>query len=155
MNFQVNKTKKSVKLFLSDRSPMTGSFFLSDNCEWHHGAERITDIMMGNDHFLPFESDDGLLWIIQKNQIVKVVVDKEFELEIIRSYGIEEIHGKGVIVSLTGGIEEQGLLLVEPREGASRVMDEINRGKGFISVISGESIHIIGLPFVVMLRELT
>lgn len=153
MSFRINKSKKPVTLFLAGRSPMTGHFFLSDYSERHHGAERVMDLLSGDDTFVPFESEDGRFWMVQKVNIMKVIVDAGFELEIIRSYGEDAMISKTVTVNMNDGHEEHGVLLIEPREGASRVIDEINRGKGFFSLVVGDRVHVLGLPFVVTLRE--
>jgi hypothetical protein len=152
--FRINKTKKDVELHLAGSAePVSGSVFLNTSSQAHHGAERILDLLSGTDLFVPFLTQAGQMWIVQKNAIRKIIVDSAFELEILRSYGDESILLKQVSVRMITGETVEGEIVIERKEGASRVLDEVNRKPGFLLLQNGDLTSLIGLRFVASILE--
>lgn len=63
---KIPKTKATVTVKLNDGEMFDGHFFLS-------GDERVTDLLNGEKQYLPFETMNGMIFVINKVMISRVI----------------------------------------------------------------------------------
>jgi hypothetical protein len=63
---KIPKSKATVTLKLTDGEMFEGHFFLS-------GDERVTDLLNGKAQYLPFETLNGAIFVINKVMIARVI----------------------------------------------------------------------------------
>ncbi len=150
--FLIKKTKREVVLHVAGHKPIKGNVFLSEVTTAHHGAERVLDVLAAPEPFIAFETEKKDFWMVQKKAIEKIVVDAEYELEIMRSYGAGVAKLKDVLVVMTDGKEELGVVWVESQE-PWRAFDEVNRSKNFLLLDCGKSVQLIGFASIATIKE--
>jgi hypothetical protein len=143
MELRVEKIRRGAQLLLSDGSRLVGEFFLSPDSPLHPGRERVSELLLSEKIFLPFQLQDGGVAFVQKDGIALVQLqEKEVDEE------LPYLQGFDIRVSLVSGESLTGKVLLDlPRE-RSRLSDFFNSCKTFFYLEVGDIEYLVNTRFV-------
>ncbi len=143
MELRVEKIRRGAQLLLSDGSRIAGEFFLSPDSPLHPGRELISELLLSDKIFLPFQLRKGGVIFIQKDGIALVQLqEKEVDQELPYLQGFE------IMVSLVSGESLKGRVLVDLPKERSRLSDFFNSCKAFFYLEAGDTEYLVNARFV-------
>ena len=143
MTFKIEMTKKKAEVIYSDESSLTGSFFTSIQTPGHEGNESISDLLVSENKYLPFELDEGKTALLQKECIVMVVLD---DPEMKR--GITYQQNIPVKVHFLSGKIIEGKVYSDLPASNSRLSDFLNQSKAFFYLDVGDKDYLVNSRFI-------
>ena len=75
--YKIETLRKPARVFLVGGEILEGTFFLSPISISHKGPETVLELLSGERRYLPFETDQGKVVLVQKTNIVKILLDEE------------------------------------------------------------------------------
>ncbi len=75
--YRIETLRKPGRVFLAGGQTLQGTFFLSPISPSHKGPETVLELLSGERSYLPFETDQGKVVLVQKTSIVKILLDEE------------------------------------------------------------------------------
>lgn len=139
--YRVDKTELPVVLFHSDGSVMKGVVFLSASAYSHIGRQTLSDLLLDRENFFPFRSEAGEFSVINRETITHIRYEPLGKEEEFLEIGIPV----DVQINFIGGEQLRGAVLIESREGRTRLSDFINTTKKFFALTSGEARYLVNL----------
>lgn len=130
MELRVDKLKKKARVVLQDGEELSGFFFVSPISPCRRGPELISDLLMGEASFLPFELESAEVVFLQKD-FIRMVLLMEPEIEDDLPY----LKRESVEVCLLSGGIIRGEVLVDLPETRSRLSDFFSRCNGFFYLL--------------------
>ncbi len=135
--YQVEKQKVSVALFLVDGQTRDGVIFLSPFSSFHSGAQTLLDLMSEEEPFLPFVGNNGNFLLINKAQISHLKYKKEKDDKPVLGTPLE------VMVTFTNSRQLSGTVILEVPEGKSRLLDFMNSNREFFGLTCEDGDYVI------------
>jgi len=131
------ETRKAL-LILSDGRKLEGELFLQLFSPLHGGAQRVSELLNGDENFVPLRNGQAVQ-LINLAQVVSVQVEREVELDPLLLLG--EHHQVKVETVLGHPFEAE--IYVNLPGSRNRVKDFLNRDKRFIAcLIPGQVLYL-------------
>ena len=148
MGLKLQTSGKKAEVHFSDQTRLIGSFFVSLHAQSHAGSEYVIDRLNGERSYLPFESEEGEIVLIQKRSIEMVVLDKR---ELNKNLGYQqEIAAR---VNLLSGQNIKGKVYPDLPKEHSRLSDFVNLSEEFFHLEVCGKDYLINSLFVKMVRH--
>jgi hypothetical protein len=147
--FQVPKVQASVFVEIPPRPPETRFVFLGPFAQGHRGAETPSDIFNAAEPFVPLFRDDGDTVLTRREAITWVMVGDPQRAEWYyyeTRAGAEE---EQVHVTFDTGTHLEGRIALVGPVGGQRVLDVVNRDRGFLHLERGDELLLVNLKRVV------
>lgn len=141
--FEVAKIKKKAEVFFSDATAMAGNFFVAPQAPTHAGTESVADLLSNDRLYIPFETTDGRVLLIQKDCIVKILLD-EPDIDKNLPY-LENTQAKVVFLS---GESLEGKVYLDLPKSNSRLSDFLNYSREFFYLEVGKRDYLVNSHFV-------
>lgn len=118
---RIQKNRKSAEIVYTDQSRQTGSFFVSPASSRRRGPESIGEILNGERRFLPFETQDGQVIMVQKNAMLMVRPKDSEVAEITQT--VDRVFAQVIFVS---GYSVSGYVYNDLPRSYPRLSDYLN-----------------------------
>ena len=139
--YRVDKAELPVTIFHCDGSVMQGVVFLSASAYSHIGRQTLAGLLLDREDFFPFRSGTGDFSVINRGTVTHVRYEPPASEEDLLELGAPV----DVQIHFIGGEQLRGTVLIESREGRTRLSDFINTSKKFFSMTSGEARYLVNL----------
>ena len=136
--FEVTKIKKKAEIFFSDGTTMTGNFFVAPHAPTHAGTESVADLLSNDRLYIPFETIDGHVVLVQKNCIVKILL-AESNIDKNLPY-LEDAQAQVVFLS---GETLEGKVYLDLPKSNSRLSDFLNYSRQFFYLEVGTRDYLV------------
>lgn len=147
MELKVDKLRKEATVVLEDGEELKGNFFVSPVSSFRSGPELLSELLMGEAYFLPFETEKGQMVFLQRHFIRYVALkDKEAEEE------APHLKRETVDVCLLSGEILKGDVLVDLPKSRSRLSDFFNACGGFFYLLTARGQHLVNSRSVKLVR---
>lgn len=147
MELRVDKLRKGAKVVLEDGEELKGDFFVSPVSSFRNGPELLSDLLMGEAYFLPFETEKGQMVFLQRH-FIRYVVLQEKEAEEEAPY----LKREAVDVCLLSGEILKGDVLVDLPRSRSRLSDFFNACGRFFYLLTAKGQHLVNSHSVKLVR---
>lgn len=142
--YQVEKQKAEVTIYLADGQEREGVLFLSPFSSRHSGPQSLVEFLHEEEQFVPFLHSDGAFLLLNKKQISHV-----------RYQPTEDDQPKigdtvAVCITFINGKQLSGTTTLETPEGKGRMQDYLNGEPGYFSLDCGEGEHYLVNPRVIV-----
>lgn len=133
---RVEKKQERVGLFMADGVVFEGIVFLSQYAMYHSGEQRVVDLLLEEDAFLPTKVIDGEFQLVRKDMIghIRCAVHLEEGLDYTE---------RQVRICFVGGETLLGKVKMNMPPHAARLTDYINSGNDFFPLFSGEHSYLV------------
>lgn len=135
--YQVEKQKVGVVLFLVDGQTRDGVIFLSPFSSFHSGPQTLLDLMSEEEPFVPFVGNDGNFLLINKAQISHLKYQKEEDDKPVLGTPLE------VSVTFTNSRQLAGTVVLEVPDGKSRLLDFMNNNRDFFGLTCADGDYVV------------
>jgi hypothetical protein len=143
MALAIEMSKKKAEILISDGSRLSGYFFVLLHTQGRLGAECLLDLVLDERSFLPFEKDDGQIFLIQKGSIVLVI-----------SEGCEYLKGvpyqkkMASRICLLSGQTLEAKVYSDLPQSRSRLSDFLNHSANFFCVEVDGKEYLVNTRFI-------
>ncbi len=142
--YQVEKKKAEVTIYLVDGQVRQGVLFLSPFSSTRSGAQTLTELLHEPEPFVPFLREDNAFMLLNKKQISHVR----------HQPGEDEQPGFGeaidVSITFVNGKVLDGRTVLETPEGKGRLLDFMNSHPGYFPLDCGAGEHYLVNPRVIV-----
>ena len=135
--YQVEKQKVSVSIYLIDGQTREGLIFLSPFSSFHSGPQTLLDLVSEEEPFMPFVGNDGKFLLINKVQISHLKYQKEEDDSLVLGTPLE------VVVTFTNSRQLSGTVVLEVPEGKSRLLDFMNSNQDFFGLACEDGDYVV------------
>lgn len=142
--YQVEKQKAEVTIFLADGQEREGVLFLSPFSSMHSGPQTLVEFLMEGEPFVPFLRSDNSFRLLNKKHISHVRYKPEEDDQ--PKLGTEV----NVTITFINGKELTGTAVLETPEGRGRLLDFLNGKPGYFSLDCGNDEHYLVNPRVIV-----
>lgn len=147
MELRVDKLRKGARVVLEDGEELKGNFFVSPVSPVRNGPELLSDLLMGEAYFLPFEMQKDQVVFLQRHFIRYIVLqDKEAEED------APYLKREAVEVCLLSGESLKGDVLLDLPRNRSRLSDFFNACGGFFYLLTSAGQHLVNSRSVKLVR---
>ena len=142
--YQVEKIKAEVTIYLVDGQEREGVLFLSPFSSTRSGSQTLVEFLHEQETFVPFLHSDNAFMLLNKKQISHVRYQP----------GEEDLPGIGdpisVEMTFINGKQLSGQTVLETPEGKGRLVDYMNSSPGYFSLDCGDGEHYLVNPRVIV-----
>ncbi len=140
-DLKVPKRRTPVEMILPGGLTRRVDVFLSEFASNHVGPERLSDLLNGNDRFVPgLDTEAGTMSFMHREAVIVARVSHEVE-NVVEQHTIPTEHE--VEVTLTDGTRLSGLITyVRPPE-RNRLNDYLNEGVPFFPLLEKQHVALI------------
>jgi len=150
MQLKIETIKKRATVFFPENSQMSGSFFVSAVSAFREGGELVTELLAKDKNYIPFESDQGEMTLLRKENIMMVYLEEETADNYLPGYKQVPV----LIHLLTGQIISGKVSFALP-ETHSRLSDFLNSRDSFFRLeVEGKN-YLVQNKFVKMIAATT
>ena len=135
-DLRVEKRPERVSLFMADGVVFEGTVFLAQYAMHHSGEQRVLDLLLEDDRFLPMKASDGTFQLMRKGMISHIRCD------VVLEEGLEYTE-RQVRISFLGNEELPGTVKIDMPAHSARLTDYINSGNEFFPLFSGEHSYLV------------
>ena len=135
-DLRVEKRQEQVALFMADGIVFAGTVFLAQYAMHHSGEQRVLDLLLEDDCFLPMQLDDGSFHLMRKGMISHV------RCEVVLDEGLEYTD-RQVKISFLGNEALLGMVKMDMPAHSARLTDYINGGNEFFPLFSGDHSYLV------------
>ena len=153
--FRVPKVGATVVVMLEGGLELEGTVHLSPAAGDHLGRERIIDLLLSEDPFIPLTTGDGA-FLVNKRRIVKLTFHDPFDAELddAECEGAREV---AVEIELCGvpahAARVRGVVRYVMPEGQSRLVDYLNQARLFYPLLAGGMVVLVSRKHTVAVRD--
>jgi len=147
--YQVQKHRRPITLFLVDGLVLEGWVFLSEFAADHQGPEGLLDLMLDPTPFFPLELEDGSFRLVGKSGVAHARGAVEHHPEVPYELTWE------VRVIFVGGDGLPGALHATLPPGQQRLQDYLSQVPPFLPLFTDQFQHVINLQHVREILPLT
>ena len=138
MGLKIETTKKRAEIICSDESSLNGSFFVALRAPTREGNELVLDLLVSEKTYIPFESDEGQIVLLQKECIVMIVLeDRDMKKSITYEQKIP------AEVSFLSGESIEGKVYSDLPRSHARLSDFLNISKTFFYLEAGDKDYLV------------
>lgn len=135
-DLRVVKQQEQVGLFMADGTIFEGTVFLAQYAMHHSGKQRVLDLLLEADRFLPMKAGDGTFHLICKGMISHV------RCAVYLEEGLEYTE-RQVCISFLGNEQLQGTVKLDLPAYSARLTDYINTGNEFFPLFSNDHSYLV------------
>ncbi len=135
--YQVEKRKIAITLFLVDGKTRDGVIFLSLFSSFHGGPQTLLDLMSEEEPFVPFDCNDGEFLLINKAQISHLKYKKEDDGKPVLGTPLD------VSITFTNSQQLSGTVVLEVPDGKSRLLDFMNSNRVFFGLTCDDGDYVV------------
>ena len=135
-DLRVEKRQEQVALFMADGIVFEGTVFLAQYAMHHSGEQRVLDLLLEEDNFLPMKLADGSFHLLRKGMISHV------RCEVFLDEGLEHTD-RQVKISFIGNEALSGMVKMDMPAHSARLTDYINNGNEFFPLFSGGHSYLV------------
>lgn len=77
MQLKVETIKKKAIVYFPESTQMSGNFFVSAISAFRDGGELISELLAQDRNYIPFESEDGAIALLRKENIMMVYLEED------------------------------------------------------------------------------
>lgn len=153
--FRVPKVAEPVRAMLEGGLELEGVIHLAPASGSHLGRERIIDLLLSDEPFVPLVSPDGAR-LINKRRIVRLAFRDPFDAELddAECEGAQDVD---VEIDQCGvpahAARLRGTVRYVMPEGHGRVVDYLNQARRFYPVITEQAVLLVSLKHTVAVRD--
>lgn len=135
-DLRVEKRPEQVGLFMADGAVFEATVFLAQYAMYHSGEQKVLDLLLEDDPFLPAKTADGTFHLVRKGMIghIRCAVTLEEGLEYV---------DRQVKISFLGGELLQGTIKIDLPAHSARMTDYINSGNEFFPLFSDAHTYLV------------
>ena len=155
--YRVPKVPVEVSVTLEGGLQIRGIAHVSPASGEHDGRERLLDLLLADEPFMPLTGEDGETRLIHKRRIVLIRFTSLFDADL----SPEETEGAvevPVRVELCGvpayDSRVEGRLLIVMPPGHCRILDVLNVARPFFPLLADGEVSLVGLKHVVSVTQL-
>ncbi len=149
MGLKIETTKKRAEIICSDESSLNGSFFVALRAPTREGNELVLDLLVSEKTYIPFESDEGQIVLLQKECIVMIVLeDRDMKKSITYEQKIP------AEVSFLSGESIEGKVYSDLPRSHARLSDFLNNSKAFFYLEVGDKDYLVNSRLVKVVRPI-
>lgn len=150
IELKIETLRKKAEVFFSDESRLEGCFFVAQLAPGYMRKECIIDLFTGERAYLPFETADGEILLLQKKNIVMVITEEsELEGHLIYqqklSAEVQFISGKTIRGNIYSDLPPNYL----------RLSDYLNQHTTFFLLDVDSKAHLVNSRFVKIVRPVS
>ncbi|GAB4222780.1 MAG: hypothetical protein Kow0062_21430 [Acidobacteriota bacterium] len=153
--FRVPKVAEPVSVMLEGGLEVEGTVHLAPAAGSHLGRERIIDLLLADEPFLPLTGPDGAC-LVNKRRIVRIAFADPFDAELDEARG-EGTHEAAIEIDLCGvpahAMRLRGTIRYVMPEGHGRIVDYLNQARRFYPVLTGDRVALVSLKHTVAVRD--
>lgn len=135
-DLRVEKRQEQVSLFMADGIVFEGTVFLAQYTMHRSGEQRVLDLLLEEDRFLPMKANDGTFHLVCKGMISHV------RCKVFLEEGLEYTD-RQIQISFLDNQALQGKLKIDLPAHSARLTDYINSGHEFFPLFSGEHAYLV------------
>jgi len=140
-DLRVEKRQEQVSLFMADGVVLEATVFLAQYAMHHSGGQRVIDLLLEDDPFLPAKAASGDFHLVRKGMISHLRCQVKLEEDLVY---VE----RQVKISFPGGEVLQGVVKMDLPESSARLTDYINGGNEFFPLFSGDNAYLVNRSMV-------
>lgn len=158
--YQVPKHEASARVLLSDGSRRRITVYLSEQAERHAGPERPSDLLNGDNPFVPVSFPDFGFALLRRTSVVVMTVAVEDEL--VGGTEAEDLVGADsdrdgvewhdVVLILDDGSDLQGTIAYLMPPGERRLQDYLNQAPTFVRLREDDRVQIVNTDRIVRVQ---
>lgn len=148
MPFKIDTIKKKAVVYFPENTQMTGSFFVSSVAAFREGGELISELLAQERNYLPFESEDGNIALLRKENIMMVYVEEDLADNELPGY--KQVP---VVVHLLTGQTIAGKVSFALPQTHSRLSDFLNSREAFFRLEVEEKNYLVQNRFVKLITS--
>lgn len=160
--YHVPKHEISARVLLPDGSRRELTLYLSERAERHAGPERPSDLLNGDEPFVPVRFADADFALLRRSSIVALTVDVEDEM--VDAADADELYSpesapegaerREVRVVLEDGSDVTGTMTYVMPPGERRLQDYLNRAPPFVRVRDGQEVELVNAERIIRVEPL-
>jgi hypothetical protein len=135
-DLRVVKRQEQVSLFMTDGMVFEGTVFLAQYAMHHSGEQRVLDLLLEADRFLPMKASDGAFHLICKGMVSHV------RCAVFLEEGLEYTE-RQIRICFPGNEQLQGKVKMDLPAHSARLTDYINSGNEFFPLFSAEHSYLV------------
>jgi hypothetical protein len=135
-DLRVEKRPEQVGLFMADGIVFEGTVFLAQYAMYHSGEQRVLDLLLEDDDFLPMKASGGTFHLMRKGMISHI------RCEVLLEEGLEYTD-RQIQISFLGNEALQGTVKMDLPAHSARLTDYINNGNEFFPLFSGDHAYLV------------
>lgn len=143
--FVVPKHPIAIKLKLAWLPVMELDLYLAEHAARHTGAEHPSDVLNGNDLFIPARHrDEGQYLLFQRTEVMVISVAAKYEERQVDEGESEE--GATTVdleLTLEDGTRVEGSISYWRPPGQRRLQDYLNTSEQFVRIREGDTVHVV------------
>ncbi len=142
--FVVPKHPVPIKLKLAWLQAKEFELYLAEHAARHTGTEHPSDVLNGNDLFIPARDSDGRHLLFQRTEVMVISVAAKYEERQVDEGESEE--GATTVdleVTLEDGTRVVGSISYWRPPGQRRLQDYLNTSEQFVRIREGDTVHVI------------
>lgn len=148
MTFKIETIKKEAEVIFSDGSRLVGNFFVSPESPYHAGREFVSEVLISESRYVPFESKDRKIILLRKGCIEMILLkgdgpNKEISYSKHIMAQIHFLSGKTI----------EGKVYLDLPESQSRLSDFLNNSKEFFYLEAGSKDYLINSRLIKMVKQ--
>lgn len=152
---RVPKLRFPAEIVLPGSAPLPFQLYLAECAARHSGAERPSDLLNGDESFLPAADEHGEIQFLHRDTLMVVTVEAALEADadpgICAALASSEANSMRVLVTLDDGSSLRGTIRFLMPEGRRRLQDFLNLPERFLRLEDGSLIHLVNKRRVVRL----
>jgi hypothetical protein len=146
--YQIPKVRVPVEVRFRGEDPAPLDMFVGKICGHHDGPERPSEVLNGDQEFIPMVSPEGEPVIVRREAVIEVIVDAAHEGERPSGMGLGQVASAEVRIDLEDGPRVQGTFEYLMPEDRCRLQDFLNTGQRFLPLRDGPRVRLINSRFI-------
>jgi hypothetical protein len=145
---RVEMIKKKAEIVFFNASPIVGSFYVSRQAATHKGSETVLEILNSNKKYLPFETKENDIVLLQKGGVMMVILE---DSEIGEKAPF--LQGISAEVFFISGDPIMGKVYSDLPKSHSRLSDFLNLSEVFFHLEVEDNDYLVNSQFVKFVRQ--
>jgi hypothetical protein len=142
--FVVPKHPIPINLKLAWLPPKELELYLAEHAARHTGAEHPSDVLNGNDLFIPARDADGRHLLFQRTEVMVIsVAAKHEERQVDEGESEEGATTIELELTLEDGTRVEGVISYWRPPGQRRLQDYLNTSEQFVRIREGDIVHVV------------
>jgi hypothetical protein len=146
--YQIPKIRIPIEVTFHGESAVPLGMFVGKICGHHDGPERPSEVLNGDQEFIPMVRPDGGPIIVRREAILMLSVDAIHEGERPSGMGLGQVASVEVTLDLEDGSSVGGIFEYMMPEDRCRLQDFLNAGLRFLPLREGTTVRLINSRFV-------
>jgi hypothetical protein len=146
--YQIPKIRVPIEVTFRDEPAVPLGMFVGKICGHHEGPERPSEVLNGDQEFIPMVRAGGEPLIVRREAILMVAVEAIHEGERPSGMGLGQVATVEVTLDLEDGSTVHGVFEYMMPEDRCRLQDFLNAGLRVLPLREGSSVRLINSRFI-------